>query len=105
MFKIIDGVVDYQNCFVREGDKVSVRVKENNPGRAYCENLTTGRKFITSPEKLPKHFEGFIDKPSLSELEQQLNDGVSVSLLGEDVEVDGYDSWGFPSWVMALALA
>lgn len=42
--------------------------------------------------------------PSLEELEEQSNDGVCDSILGERVEPDGYDEHGSPSWLLALQL-
>lgn len=42
--------------------------------------------------------------PSLEELEQQSNDGVCDSVLGERVEPDGTDEHGSPSWLLALGM-
>ena len=42
--------------------------------------------------------------PSLEELEEQCNDGVCDSVLGEQVEPDGTDEYGSPSWLLALGM-
>lgn len=42
--------------------------------------------------------------PSVQELEEQSNDGVCDSVLGERVEPDGWDEHGSPSWLLALGL-
>jgi len=42
--------------------------------------------------------------PSIEELEEQCNDGVCDSVLGERVEPDGTDEYGSPSWLLALGM-
>lgn len=42
--------------------------------------------------------------PSLEELEEQSNDGVCDSVLGERVEPDGTDEFGSPSWLLVLGM-
>ena len=42
--------------------------------------------------------------PSFSELEEQSNDGICDSVLGEGVESDGWDCHGSSSWLLALDL-
>lgn len=42
--------------------------------------------------------------PSLEELEEQVNDGVCDSVLGERVEPDGTDEYGSPSWLLVLGM-
>ena len=42
--------------------------------------------------------------PSMESLEEQSNDGICDSILGERVEPDGYDCYGSPSWMLALGL-
>lgn len=42
--------------------------------------------------------------PSLNSLEEQSNDGVCNSVLGERVEPDGWDCHGSPSWLLALGM-
>jgi hypothetical protein len=53
---------------------------------------------------LYKYFEEFI-KPDMEAVEAAMYDGYCPSLLGEEVEPDGYDSEGFPSILLAAGLA
>lgn len=47
---------------------------------------------------------GCIDMPDPDELMQMSFEGVCISVAGEEVEPDGYDSNGFPSWLLALGM-
>ena len=60
-----------------------------------------GAGFLTSYEKLPKLFNDF-HAITESELETACLDGFCPSITGQDVEPDGHDSHGFPSWLIAL---
>lgn len=42
--------------------------------------------------------------PSMEELEEYASDSVCQSILGENVEPDGYDEHGSPSWLLALQM-
>ncbi len=42
--------------------------------------------------------------PSLKSLEEWSNDGICESVTGENVEPDGYDCDGAPSWLLALGM-
>lgn len=42
--------------------------------------------------------------PSIRTLEKWSDDGIARSILGKKVEPDGYDSDGFPSWLVALGM-
>ena len=42
--------------------------------------------------------------PSMEELEEYASDSVCQSILGNNVEPDGYDEHGSPSWLLALQL-
>ncbi len=42
--------------------------------------------------------------PSTEELTDMLHDDISLSVGGEDVEPDGIDADGWPSWLLALGL-
>lgn len=44
------------------------------------------------------------EAPSLEELEEQCNDGVCDSVLGERVEPDGTDEYNSPSWLLVLGM-
>ncbi len=42
--------------------------------------------------------------PSMKKLEEMSMDSICESVLGENVEPDGFDSKGSPSWLLALGL-
>lgn len=42
--------------------------------------------------------------PDMDELEEESNDGVCSSVLGESVEPDGYDQYGSPSWLLVYGV-
>ena len=42
--------------------------------------------------------------PSMNTLEKWSNDGIAKSVAGKKVEPDGYDSEGFPSWLICLGM-
>lgn len=42
--------------------------------------------------------------PSIRSLEEAAMDGVCDSIAGEQVEPDGWDSHGSPSWLLALGM-
>jgi hypothetical protein len=85
------------------GQKFNVFPSEKTPDfKALC--IPLGQKeFITSYEKLPKLFNDF-HAITESELETACLDGFCPSITGEDVEPDGHDSHGFPSWLIAIGI-
>jgi hypothetical protein len=56
------------------------------------------------PEPYRIRISSVFTPPNAEELEEQANDGVCDSILGERVEPDGYDEHGSPSWLLALRL-
>ena len=42
--------------------------------------------------------------PGIEELSEAISDGVCESVLGEQVEPDGTDEYGSPSWLLALGM-
>src|SRR5271157_2881889 len=42
--------------------------------------------------------------PSMGAIESAICDGICESIGGYNVEPDGYDSKGFPSWLLALGM-
>ena len=94
-FNLKDG-----HCF-QAGTVFNVLPSEKQPDfRAVC-IPEKGKEFITSYEKLPKLFNDF---PAIteSELETACLDGFCPSITGADVEPDGHDSHGFPSWLIVM---
>lgn len=62
--------------------------------------LVTGQR----PEPYRVRITSAFRAPSIEALEEQSNDGVCDSILGERVEPDGYDEHGSPSWLLALQM-
>ena len=68
--------------------------------KAQCLPPTGPAVFLQYP-KLPLYFNDF-HAITESELETTCLDGFCPSITGEDVEPDGHDSHGFPSWLIAM---
>lgn len=45
-----------------------------------------------------------LKEPSYAELESWVSDSLACSVLGHEVEPDGFDKDGSPSWLLALGL-
>lgn len=54
-------------------------------------------------ENLPKYFDE-IEMPSDEELEDMIHDSICLSVFGNDIEPDGWDHEGSPSWLMAMGI-
>lgn len=61
------------------------------------------RAFRLATGKLPRFF-AEIEAPTMEELEEANSDGVCPSVFGEQVEPDGWDADGSPSWLLALGM-
>lgn len=100
---------------VPAGTKVDVkfRGRGNQSGHVNCELLTdwqgpSGRDYRREPivfsiARLPIWVSGF-RKPSFSQLEKWLGDGVAMTPTGKRVEPDGWGPDGSPSWLLALGM-
>ena len=44
------------------------------------------------------------ERPTMEDLEEQINDGVCSSVGGNSVEPDGWDFEGTPSWLLVLGM-
>jgi hypothetical protein len=51
-----------------------------------------------------KWIKGFKAPPSNQTMEKWMDDGIAQSVTGKRVEPDGYDSDGFPSYLIVLGL-
>lgn len=60
--------------------------------------------FNTVYGNLYRYFSKFHKEPSMNTLMMQSADGVCTTPIGCKVELDGTDSYGFPSWFMVLGL-
>jgi len=45
-----------------------------------------------------------VKRPTIKTLEKWQSDSIANSIVGEKVELDGYDQYGFPSWVLYMGL-
>jgi hypothetical protein len=70
---------------------------------ALCFPLSGGAAFKIPYSRLPKLFTDF-HSVTEEELEEAVMDCYCPSITGEDVEPDGHDSHGFPSWLIALGM-
>jgi len=69
-------------------------------GAAYCH--WAGAKYRISRLSAAKALG--IEQPSMDELEHMVYDGIALSIMGHNVEPDGIDPDGSPSWLMALGM-
>jgi hypothetical protein len=69
---------------------------KDNPSRC----LVQGERAEPYRVRVQSAFRG----PSLAELEESVFDSVCPSVAGEQVEPDGWDCHGSPSWLLALGL-
>jgi hypothetical protein len=53
---------------------------------------------------LPVYLADDFTRPTIDELGAVVDDAVCPSVMGEQVEPDGYDQHGSPSWLLALGL-
>lgn len=72
---------------------------QERPTRLQC---TFGDRVLTlSTNSLPKL--GF-EAPSMEEMEEIVFDSICPSIFGHNVEPDGWDHEGSPSWLLAMGL-
>jgi hypothetical protein len=90
---------------INAGERVTVSfdVKRKSTGEPFAQyiRMTTsdGRRVVTSK------FKGAgIRVPSIKTLEHWVCDSVCDSVFGNQVEPDGWDHEGSPSWLLALGL-
>ena len=63
-----------------------------------------GSSFRLPYHRLPLYFKNDIHLITQQEIESALMHSFCPSITGEDVEPDGHDSHGFPSWLLALGM-
>lgn len=88
---------------IESGESVNV---SKHPAVDYILTVRTddGRRVSFSAVKAHSTLDGFMKEPSMKTLKKWVNDSVCKSLRGKNVEPDGYDSEGFPSWLLVLNL-
>jgi hypothetical protein len=87
---------------IPENSPVFITVSEERPTKAKA--LFEEQKIIVffDTVNLSRYFEGFIEV-SIETLEDAVFDNC-LSMTGEDIEPDGWDSQGFPSVLLAAGL-
>ena len=86
------------------GEKFNVVPSIERPDfSALCFPQIGGAAFKIQYTRLPKLFEDF-HPITESELEEAVFDCYCPSITGQDVEPDGHDEHGFPSWLLALGI-
>jgi hypothetical protein len=86
---------------IREGETVKVVVDKDRPTVAILRYNDV--KYATASANLHVISEKFV-KPTEEELMRGTLDSVCSSLLGNDVEPDGWDEYGFPSVLLAMGM-
>lgn len=67
-------------------------------------NTEDGRTISTRAYIAHTKLTGFKQPPSERTLEKWVADSVVSSITGQRVEPDGYDKYGFPSWLLVIGL-
>jgi len=98
---------DTQNTkrIIPVGGRVGIRVFDDEPRMAYFFDVdTAGCIGQLRSYKLWHYFGVFPVSPKLHNLQEVLASGTCPSLLGEEVEPDGWDGQGFPSYLLAIGM-
>lgn len=74
---------------------LNVEFKPDSPSRCFV--FHEGNKYQV---RISSAFKA----PSMGKLEKMSDDGICCSIAGNNVEPDGWDSEGSPSWLLALGL-
>lgn len=98
----------YKAINFRSGDVIPAGVEVSiRPLRHKTENRSHPTMCILSynDKEYKCRYESVIEPPSEDEIGQMVFDSKNCSSIGgHDVEPDGFDPDGFPSWLMALGL-
>lgn len=70
--------------------------------RACLKFKDSDKQYRLRYSSLHLYFKGFKKMPTMKTIEKQFFDGVTTTPTGKKVELDGYDSDGFPSWFIIL---
>ena len=88
---------------IEEGEIVEavVHPEQDNLVRIKTED---GRTISTRAMMAHSRLTGFKQPPTMKTLERWVEDGIAQSITGKRVEPDGYDQYGFPSWLLVMGL-
>ena len=108
MRRCLDCGKHYRVSFAEAGDKITVyffdrdQLLKNN--RCILVNERTGEVAQTQIEYLHNCYDGF-EAVGLEQLEEQLCESTNCTTpIGSEVEPDGVDEHGCPSWLLVLGL-
>lgn len=88
---------------IKAGEVVDV-VKHPEYDSLVRSTTEDGRHISISAMNVGTKLTGFKKMPSDRTLEKWVTDSVCRSITGQKVEPDGYDSKGFPSWLLVMGL-
>lgn len=87
---------------LKSGERVPVGCDLTWTGRGGAQVEYEGRTIKISAKTAAKVLE--VDFPSDEDLARWVCDSLVYSVMGEQVEPDGYDCYGSPSWLLALGI-
>lgn len=90
-------------CVIQPGTELAVYFSEVNPSRIYFEY--NGALRVSSIINAHKYFTSFHKCPSINSIQKMESErGGCKTCLGSFVEMDGYDQFGAPSWMLTLGV-
>lgn len=90
-------------CVIEAGETVVISMYSGSDGRVILQP-DHDRRIIVRSDSCYDKLEGFTKEPSMRTLKRWVDDGIAKSIRGKRVEPDGYDSEGFPSWLLVLGI-
>lgn len=101
-YKTIKEVAFKSGRVIAKGTEFSVSFFRDRPWS--CEiHPENGDSFKMKVAGLPR-LTNEIHSPGMEDLEEWVCDSICESVLGEQVEPDGWDEHGSPSWLLALGM-
>jgi hypothetical protein len=99
--KVIKEMTLPEGTVIKEGTQVTVEYNDKIARTPVLIVKTSdNRKFYIRPSGAHKKLRGFRKPPSIKMLEKWSYDGVAKTIIGTRIEPDGYDRYGFPSWLI-----
>lgn len=87
---------------IEAGELVNLEWDEDDATR--CLIVSPNSRIRVQSRRLPQLIGGLEPVPTEEELSALVTDSVCPSVLGHEVESDGWDEEGSPSWLLALGL-
>lgn len=96
-------MVSQKGTTINAGESVDV-TKHPNRDSYIRVKTSDGRAIVCMAYSAHEKLTGFKSPPSMKTLEKWVSDSVAKSITGKRVEPDGYDTHGFPSWLLVIGL-